>query len=307
MATRLDRRGFTLVELLLAALIGLIALLATTGFVIRSLRSQTGSEMRDDISRNSRYVSTSLSRDLANAGVALESTPTFGSVAVHGDTLSMLTVPYEPDEAPAYRLAGTQITPGEGTCGTLCIAIAADSAGVPFHLKAGDLARLQVSTIRRLILITRVTPVGTDTLQVQFTSADSILGRPAGLGGSLAIDPSGTFVQKLMPVVYWAEGNNLMRAERLDPSTGRLDGDVMADGLEALQLTLFFEDGHEAAFASGTDLDLTNDYNQIVSVRVRPQFRSARVSQHVNAGQPVTRHYDWRVTPRNLMYERNRT
>ncbi|NNG15598.1 MAG: hypothetical protein HKM89_03885, partial [Gemmatimonadales bacterium] len=67
-----------------------------------------------------------------------------------------------------------------------------------------------------------------------------------------------------------------------------------------------FQDGDELDGADPTDGDATNDFDDILGVRINAVVAAARLNRHVNAGALYTRSYDWRFTPRNLMYERNR-
>jgi len=97
-----------------------------------------------------------------------------------------------------------------------------------------------------------------------------------------------------------------MRGERFK-ADGTLHGAPMADGVDSFTVRLVFTDGDEAAMADGADVDDTNDYDDIVSVLIRLRLRAD--STGVNKpkdGQPLTRAYEWRFTPRNLIYERNR-
>ena len=96
-----------------------------------------------------------------------------------------------------------------------------------------------------------------------------------------------------------------MRAERI-LAIGSLDGDIMASGLLSWEATLIFTDGDELDLADATDGDATNDFDDILSVRIRATLAADRVDQRVNGGSLFTRDYAWRFSPRNLMYERNR-
>ncbi|HXI20107.1 MAG TPA: prepilin-type N-terminal cleavage/methylation domain-containing protein, partial [Gemmatimonadales bacterium] len=150
-----DRAGFTLIELMIAMVIGVLVLSAATGLALTTFRSIAGIQLRDGIDRNARFVGLSLQRDLTETGVDLESQPNFGSLAVYADTIAILRVPYEPTEAQPHTLSQANFP--TGLCGATCAEI--QTGGVAPDLAPGDLARFQVNNTRRLILITGVAPV----------------------------------------------------------------------------------------------------------------------------------------------------
>lgn len=291
--------GFTLVEVLIATVVGVIVLASSTSLAIGSWRGLTGVELRDGIDRNARFLGTALRRDLQEAGVDLESQPGFGSLMVANDTVSILRVPYDPGQAPAYTL--TNVNFADGVCGGTCVEV--DTSAGPPQLAAGDLARLQANNQRRLILITSVSSTA-GAFRVQFTAADSLLGRPAGIAG-LVINPSATFVQRLVGTTYWSEGGQLWRAQRLT-STGAPAGEAVATGVQAFDVSLVFTDGEEAVTANPNDGDGTNDYDDIAGVRIRVTLEADRTDPRVNNGAALTRAREWYLVPRNLIYERNR-
>ena len=291
--------GFTLVEVLIATVVGVVVLAASTSMAIASWRGLAGVELRDGIDRNARFLGTALRRDLQEAGVDLESQPGFGSLMIANDTLSVLRVPYDPGPAPAYSLTNANFA--DGVCGATCVELD-PSAGLP-QLAAGDLARLQANNQRRLILITAVSSTA-GAYRIQFTAADTLLGRPAGITG-LVINPTATFVQRLVSTTYWSEGGQLMRAQRLT-STGAPAGEVVATGVQSFDVSLVFTDGDEAAAANPNDGDGTNDYDDIAGVRIRVTLNADRTDPRVNNGAALTRTREWYLVPRNLVYERNR-
>jgi prepilin-type N-terminal cleavage/methylation domain-containing protein len=291
--------GFSLVEVLVATVVGLIVLSSSTALAVSSWRGLAGVELRDGIDRNARFLGMALHRDLQEAGVDLESLTAVGSLMVSHDTLSILRVPYEPAAAVPYSLSSANF--GTGVCGATCVEI--QTGGPAPLLAAGDLARLQANNQRRLIQITGVAPVA-GGFQVQFTAADTLLGRPAGIAG-LVINPAATFVQKLASVSYWMEGGQVMRAERLT-SSGAPQGEVVAAPIQSFEVSLVFTDGDEAANADPNDADGTNDYDDITAVRIRAVLEADRTDLRVNNGAMLARPKEWYVVPRNLIYERNR-
>jgi hypothetical protein len=102
------------------------------------------------------------------------------------------------------------------------------------------------------------------------------------------------------------EDGTLMRAERFY-ADGSRGGAPIAAGVDSFSVSLVFTDGSEAPSADATDADEDNDYDDIVSVRLRLRLRgdSMTVAARRNGEAPV-KVFDWRFSPRNLIYERNR-
>jgi prepilin-type N-terminal cleavage/methylation domain-containing protein len=301
------RRGFTLVEILIALVIGLMVIGAAMTFAVNTVRSVTATGLREGVTRGSRFVAMSLERDFQATGVGIESTIAYGSVQVRGDTLVVLSIPFDTTMSPPYDLipppAATNPLPAGGTCGATCLDLmkAADST---FDIQPGDIARLQIGGERRLIHVQSMTESDT-SVQLTFTNLPEILLHPASLSGGLLLDPFTTYVQKVGPVGYWVESGNLLRATRVK-SDGSLDGDIVAERIQAWEVKLIFQDGDELDNADPSDGDATNDFDDILGVRINAVIAADRVNRHVNAGALYTRSYAWRFTPRNLMYERNR-
>lgn len=305
------RRGFTIVELLVALVMGVIILSAATKFAVSSWQGRRSWTLRESVDRNARFLGIAIARDAAEAGVSIESTPVFGTLGTFTDTISILSVPFEPNEAPVYRfdaMDGDTINPlpPGGNCGSTCLSFLKHDG--TFDLQAGDLARLQIGGERRLLLLTAVNDLGGANFSVEFLPVTSLLGRPAGLDDSLPIDRYGTAIQKLRAVTYWHDptAKAVFRSERLNPTTGRPVGQQLADGVEAWEARLLFEDGFEAPRYDGMDTDSLNDAHRILGVKVRAKVMASRTDPAVNGGAPVYRWYEWRAAPRNLLYEKNR-
>jgi prepilin-type N-terminal cleavage/methylation domain-containing protein len=301
MSTRVARpaqAGFTLLEVLIAMLIGVIVLTASTSLAMSTWQSMAGTQFRDGIDRNARFIGMSLTRDVQEAGVDLDSKSAFGSLAVYGDTISILRVPYDPTEAQPYPLSTANFA--NGVCGALCVEI--QTGGVAPVLADGDLALLQAQTVRRLIRVTGVTAVS-GGYKVNFANTPTLLNRPAG--ATAVTNPAATFVQRLASTTYWRQGTQLMRATTLS-AAGAPQGELLATGIQSMTVTLVFTDGHEAAFAAEPDGDATNNYDEIAAIRVRMVIQADRSSPRVNGGVLLTRAKQWYLVPRNLVYERNR-
>ena len=302
-----ENRGFTLIEVMISLTVGIIVLSGALSFAVGMWRSLEGNEIREDVYRDARYMEMSLERDFQGTGVGLVSTVSFGSLAVWGDTITILRIPFMPNESPPYQIdppAGVNnpLNPG-GTCGARCINLqkAADGS---FDLEVGDLARLQVNDERRLILIQTIADYGA-TVAIEFTAAPLILHYAAGLSGGLLLDRFSSFVQKVGAVIYYLDGTELKRAETLN-----LDGtpaaETVAYGVQSFEVSLLFVDGDEADAANSADGDVTNDFDDITGVRIRAEVGADRIHRLVNSGNLFTRKYEWIYSPRNLLYERNR-
>jgi prepilin-type N-terminal cleavage/methylation domain-containing protein len=294
------RSGFTLLELLIALMVGLVVLTAATKMAAMTWVGVRGLSIRDNITRNARYVGLSLQRDVQETGVDLSSTVDFGSLATFSDTVLMLRVPYAPAASNQYPLNTANFA--TGVCGATCVEI--QTGGPAPDIASGDLARIQASNTRRLVYVTGVAAVN-GGYRIQFTNDASLLHHPAGIA-ALAINPASTFVQRLGMVAYWRENGQLMRAQKLNPNLS-LAGESIATGVQTLTTTLIFVNGAEAAQAdNGTDATSTNDYDDIAALRIRAMVQGERTDPRVNGGRPVQRQLQWWFAPRNLIYERNR-
>lgn len=305
-----QRTGFTIVELLISLVMSLVILSSAAAFAMSSWQSRRSWTMREGVDRSARFIGMAVSRDASEAGVDIESTPVFGTLGTWGDTLSVLSVPFDPDVAPTYRFDAMDndtinpLPPG-GNCGAYCLSFLKENG--TYDLNAGDLARLQVGGERRLLMITQTSDLGTH-FSVEFLPVSRILGRDASLSDSVRIDRFGTAIHKLKAVAYWydASTKSVMRAERLSAASAQPIGEVLADGVESWEANLIFVGGIEHAQDSGFDSDTTNDAHKVVAVKVRAKVMAQRLDPAVNNGNPVYRYYEWRVAPRNLMYEKNR-
>ena len=309
-ATRDVRPGFTLIELVISMVLGVIVLAVSANFATATLRSSRGSDLRDGLNRDARFVGLAISRDLQDAGVAFESTQPFGSVATRGDTVLAISVPFLPNQAEGYNMVvpadTTDPLPPGGTCGATCIDVV-DPNTVPFQIRVGDVALLQVQNERRLIVLTQVTTGGPGVKRLTFSNADTLFVFPAGLTGGLRLTRNGVAVQRLSVSAWYrnASDSTLVRADGFTLS-GQLRTAITARGVDAFTTRLQFTNGVERTQANGFDADTTNDYNRIVSVVVRARMRVERIDRSVNGGAPLFRNYEWRVSPRNLIFERNR-
>lgn len=305
-----NRRGFSLAEVLISMTIAMVVIASATQFSMESWKTRRNWTVRETVDRDARFVGLSLARDVQEAGIGITSSAGFASVDTRGDTISILAVPYEPDEAPVYSIyddgggGGTPTYPAGGNCGATCIEFNKTSGTM--DLAVGDIVNLQVGQSRRLLLLTSVASSGGSRFRVNFLPRSSLAGRPSGLD-SLLLMRSGTTIQKVGVVLYWRDAGTrqLFRAQELD-ITGQPLPMVMANEVDDFEARLLFLGGAEHASYNGFDADTTNDGDDIIGVKVRALIKSQRADPAVNGGVPVSRWYEWQVAPRNLMYEKNR-
>jgi prepilin-type N-terminal cleavage/methylation domain-containing protein len=303
-----NRKGFTLVELLMSMTISMVIITAATGFALTSWKARRGWTIREAVDRNARFVGMSLARDAQEAGIGMESTPVFASVGGFGDTLSILSVPYEPNESPVYSIYNDggvdPLYPAGGNCGTTCIEFNKQSG--TYVLAAGDMARLQVGNDRRLLLITSVTNNGT-RFRVNFKQQNWLLGRQSALSDSLRLSRSASSIQKVKAVIYYVNPStkSLMRADKFTTS-GVPIGSVLATNVQEWESDLMFTGNFVHQSYNGFDADTTNNGNKIIGVKVRAVLKADKIDPGVHGGTLFTRRYEWNVAPRNLLYEKNR-
>lgn len=305
-AVRGLRPGLTIIELMIAMIMGLIVVGAATGFALSTTRQLIKNEGREDYARKARFIGMAFRRDVGEAGVSMSSNPGFGSVNVNGDTIVFLSRLWAPTEVPAYTVVwdSTTWTPvaDNGPCGTNCIFVRKSPANTAVNLAPGDLALLSVGGARRLLLITAVSNgSGADSARLTFRDDSLLMRYPSNLQG-LTLAPNSS-VYKLQSVIYWrnAADSTLRRASNMTVA-GALNGQVVATSVIDWQAGVIFEDG-----TSGDSLSVGTAgraFTNINAAWARATVGSDRVDPRDPA--PLRRTYTWRAVPRNLIFERNR-
>jgi prepilin-type N-terminal cleavage/methylation domain-containing protein len=315
------RRGMTLVEIMIAMVIGVVILGATMSFTLTTFRGVETANLREDIFRGGRFIGSSLERDLSMTGVAMRSQTRFGTLLAKGDTLVVVSVPFDslPNPftpgraaAPIYAMpTGTAIPPlpGQGNCGVLCVDVQA-TAGDSLQFGVGSMVQMNVNAERRFLNVTNKQPIGSNRFRIEFAGGDTTFLHPAGWAPPIAsasrllLLPAQTTFQRITPVMYYRDNQNrLIRATRLTAGNAPI-GDVVAENVIAFEVWLMFEDGDSTRVANPTDVDGSNDYDDLSGVAVRATLQATRPD--LPGGVPATRQYDWRFSPRNLGWERNR-
>ena len=69
--TRTPRRGFTLVEMLIAMVIAMVVVTSAMAFTVTSYEARRHWTIREGVDRDARFVGMSLARDAQEAGVAI--------------------------------------------------------------------------------------------------------------------------------------------------------------------------------------------------------------------------------------------
>ena len=147
-----------------------MVLTTATAVAASTWQSVRGVGIRDNVTRNSRYIGVTLQRDIQETGVDLASSVDFGSLAVWNDTVAILRVAYEPTPPGEYPLSPVNFP--TGVCGATCVDI--ETGGAAPELAVGDLARIQVSNVRRLIYVTAVSQVN-GVYRIQFANTPTLL------------------------------------------------------------------------------------------------------------------------------------
>ena len=306
---QVSREGFTLVELLISLVISVVVMGASLSFAMAAFRGSEANSLREEVYRNARFIGMALQRDIQTTGVGIVSELRFGTLSTFNDTLVVLHVPWTPTNAFPYTIdppngTNNPLDPG-GTCGTYCIDLnSGPPPGNSFDLVPGDIARLQVNSERRVLLVTDVKKVG-NKYELTFAADTTLLHYQAALSGGLLLDRSSTTVQKLQPIVYWVENEILYRSDRLY-ANGDLIGSPLAYDVKAWDAKMIFLDLDEADQGDPYDSDFTNDFDDILGVRLTATLGTTRSDVRVAGGELYTRDYEWKFLPRNLMYERNR-
>lgn len=300
------RAGLTLIELMIAMVMGLLVVSTATGFALSTTRQLIKNEGREDYTRKARFVGMAFRRDVGEAGVSMSSLPGFGSVNVFGDTAVFLGRLWAPTEVPVYTVVWDSVTwtpvADAGECGSNCVHVRKNPANTNINLVPGDLAMLTVGGARRLLTITAVSQNSPgDSARVTFLDADTTLAYPSNLSG-LTIIPNSS-IYKLQSVIYWRDAgtNSLMRASNMT-TAGVPNGQVVATDVTAWDTGVIFEDGTSGdVLTPGT---AGRNFTNINAAWARATIGADRVDPRDPA--PLRRTFEWRAVPRNLIFERNR-
>lgn len=302
------RAGFTILELLIAMIVGVAVLAMATIVMLGASRSSAGMDGRSALDRQTRFLQESLQRDLSETGVGMTSMGYFGSANTQGDTLSVLGVPLvNGATAKAYALTdfpgGTGYAMATGACGARCLIVDRTGDTTAFQIAAGDLVRVQSPSRRYIAVVSAVSGVTATRARLTLADLPAILGRP-GLLAATSVNPGAT-VQELKLVAYYrAPGDSLMRADSVRAS-GVLAGVPVAEGVTEFRARLVFTNGDTLATADTTLSGTVHAFTAIAAIKTAVTIQPARNDARVNRPIPPRR-AEWLYAPRNLLYERNR-
>lgn len=305
--------GFTLIELLVAMFIGVIMIAGSLGLLDLTRENSRTERLRLELQQNARQATDMVTRDLQQAGQAMDPNMVFGIVAgVDGvgaqpDTLFMLYVePSTPDHvvlAPTPGMEKSQIVL-KVTCGD-----PVDDVAV------GDFVYLASGSARGVAHVTGVnhnaggscggqpptTQIGTATLSVSPVDGETH-------GWVLQANTVNAVGLRVRAVAYFLDTSNpaqpyLVRATSYQG--GNWQRVPVADLISDFQVELLFADGDAAAEADAGDADPTNDYDDVNTVRVTFDAQTRWLDKDLAGGQNYARSYSLSVTPRNQLYTRN--
>jgi hypothetical protein len=213
------------------------------------------------------------------------------------------------DEMPAESYGRSALVPGGtgvGNCGTRCLEVNR-ALGATFQIRAGELAYVELNTVRRLIRVTSVTFPSATLARVNFANNASILGHAAGVVG---LDLRKPFTVRTLRVTAFYRDAANRQLVRVDSTTnaGIPVPQVIATGVQNWQASLVFTNGVEADAADPDtpDGNPDNNFDDIARVHLWANLEADRADPKVNNGVILTKRYDWWLSPRNLMYERNK-
>ena len=119
---------------------------------------------------------------------------------------------------------------------------------------------------------------------------------------------AGAALERVNAAVYFVDDSDptnptLNRATEYDGDWVRMP---IADMVTGFRVELIFADGDELSEADSGDSDLTNDFDDVNTVRIQLRGSGRRADKDLAGGQRIHRDYTMSVTPRNQLYTRNR-
>jgi prepilin-type N-terminal cleavage/methylation domain-containing protein len=308
----LDGNGFTIVELLVVMLISGLVLSSAIG-LLKTVRSSSRTErLVVDVQDNARYAISMLTRDLMEAGQGMDPSAGFGVVAVgdggagKNDTLFILFAD------PGTPIHAVEAPPGNPKTKVRVRITCADPVT---DIEDGDFVYLASGSARGVAHVSQVSQtnngatcggdpneiIGTAILDVSAVDSEEH-------GWVLEANEAGAALERVNAAVYFVDDS-----DPTHPTLNRAteyDGDwvvmPIADMISEFRVELIFADGDELALADSGDGDLTNDFDDINTVRLHLRGSARRADKDLAGGHRVDRDYTMSVTPRNQLYTRNR-
>lgn len=281
--------------------------------LLKTVRSSSRTErLLVDVQDNARYALSMLTRDLMEAGQGMDPSTDFGIVAVgdggpgKSDTLYILFVD------PGTPIHTVEAPPGN-VKQKLDVRITCSDPVT--DLAVGDLVYVASGSARGVARIehaNRANNGGTcggdpnqiiGTLKLNVSVVDG-----EGHGWVFEGNETGAALERVNAAVYYVDeasstGPTLNRATVYDGGWSPMP---IADMISGFRVELIFSDGDELATADAGDSDLTNDFDDINTVRIQLRGSARRTDKDLAGGTLVHRDYTLSVTPRNQLYTRNR-
>jgi hypothetical protein len=265
-----------------------------------------------DVQDNARYALSMLTRDLMEAGQGMDPNVVFGVVAVgdggagKNDTLFILFAD------PGTPIHAVEAPPGNPKTKVRVRITCADPVT---DIEDGDFVYLASGSARGVAHVSQVS---------QTNNGAACGGDPNEIIGTVNLDASavdaekhgwvfeaneaGAALERVNAAVYFVDDSDpthptLNRATEYDGNWVEMP---IADMISEFRVELIFADGDELALADSGDSDLTNDFDDVNTVRLHLRGSARRADKDLAGGYQVHRDYTMSVTPRNQLYTRNR-
>jgi hypothetical protein len=300
------------VELLVVMLISGLVISSAVG-LLKTVRSASRTErLVVDVQDNARYALSMLTRDLLEAGQGMDPSLAFGPVSVadggagKNDTLFIL---FADPGTPIHAVDASPGNPKQK------VDVRITCADPVTDIEKGDFVYLASGTARAVAHVTHVSrsnngvtcsldpneTIGTLNLDVAVVDAEKH-------GWVFEANEAGAALERVNAAVYFVDDSDpthptLNRATEYNGDWVEMP---IADMISEFHVELIFADGDELPVADSGDGDLTNDFDDINTVRLHLRGSTRRADKDLAGGYRVDRDYTLSVTPRNQLYTRNR-
>lgn len=305
--------GFTLVEIIVATLLGTLVLGGALMIFNSQQRNARTEGLLVELQQNARYAIDMVSREIQTAAQGMDPTSEFGVVAMidgSSGAPDSLYVAYADAKGDRYTLLDPPGPPDRKVkVKQLCGNIVDD-------LNPGDFIYIAKGSMRGIAYITRENPDPSssacdgkdDDYELNSKVFDIEVIDDQRHGWLWQGNEAGAAATRAIGAAFYLDqsqaGNpRLIRAS--DYPDGAWEGGPIAEGISDFQTELIFANGDTLTAADGGDADPDNDYDDITSVRVTFTARARRTDYALAEGQRFSRSYSVTVAPRNLMYTRN--
>ncbi len=303
--------GFTLIEMLMAITISALVVGGALSLFDSFMKNERASSIRAEVHQNARCAVDMLTRELLEAGEGLDHTAKFAVVSTadgKSGSPDTLFIVRSDASTPVHQVLEPTGDPQKEillnlTCADSVLDI---RAGTVLHLARGPARGLAVvNSVTRNETGVTCPPVDPDADIGHVVLAVAPAAKPHGW--RLRANRGGAAAHRVSAAVYFVDKSGptpvLVRATHQEG--GQWVGPPIAEGIVDFQTELVFGDGDVAAEASSKDTDVTNDYDDIFTVRAFLLARAWRTDRNLAGGGTYEREYSVRATPRNPLYSRN--